>query len=308
MTATITPFPGRQPRSMADSGAVGAQGWDNGDVPLPFPETLDDVLIAWRLHGLAAGHSERTITGRGYTLRKLAAYVDPLRATADDLEAWMAGLTGMSRSSRSTYRAQIRAFYVWAAKSGRRVDNPAVDMPGPTARRGIPHPVTPGEVERILASCADPRAQQTRAYVLLGAYAGLRVHEIAKVRGEDVQHGELLVTGKGDVASSVPLHAVVAALADTMPAAGWWFPSSSPAGHVHRCSVSSAIARAMARAGVPGVPHSLRHHFCTQVLRASGGDLRTTQRAARHASPATTAVYTQVADETLTRAVLGIPA
>lgn len=64
----------------------------------------------------------------------------------------------------------------------------------------------------------------------------------------------------------------------------------------------------MKRAGVTGTPHGLRHHFGTQVLRASGGDLRTTQRALRHASPATTAIYTQVADEALFRAIGGIPA
>lgn len=44
-----------------------------------------------------------------------------------------------------------------------------------------------------------------------------------------------------------------------------------------------------------------------EILRATGGDLRTTQRAARHASPATTAVYTLVADETLMSAVCAIP-
>ena len=106
----------------------------------------------------------------------------------------------------------------------------------------------------------------------------------------------------------MPLHPHVAALVERMPRAGYWFPSDSPEGHVSRVSVSLAIGRAMKRAGVTGTPHGLRHHFGTQVLRASGGDLRTTQRALRHASPATTAIYTQVADEALFRAIGGIPA
>lgn len=61
------------------------------------------------------------------------------------------------------------------------------------------------------------------------------------------------------------------------------------------------------RAGVTGTPHALRHHYGTQVLRTSG-DLRTAQRALRHASPASTAIYTQVADDALYRAIAGIPA
>lgn len=286
---------------------------DNRDVPLPFEDDLETVLASWAQHGLAAGHSDRTIQGRTYTILRLSSSVSPLTATPDDLIDWLAGLTGrdgqpMKRSSKATYRAQVRSFYTWLHDTGRRDDDPSTRLPNPKAPRGIPHPVTPGEVERILAACADERAVNTRAYVILGAFAGLRVHEIAKVRGEDIRGTEILVTGKGGTESSVPMHPVVARLAETMPARGYWFPTSGAQGHVHRCSVSTAIRRAMDRASVPGVPHALRHHFCTQVLRSSGGDLRTTQRAARHATPATTAIYTQVADETLSRAIFGIPA
>lgn len=286
---------------------------DNGDVPLPFNEGLEDVLAAWAQRGLAAGHSDRTIQGRIYTIRRLADSVNPMTADDFELVTWLADLTGkdgepVKRSTLATYRAQIRAFYSFLVDTGRREDDPSSRLPRPRTPRGVPHPLSPAEVGRVLAACADGRAATTRAYVLLGAFAGLRVHEIAKVRGEDFRGDEILVTGKGGVVSSVPMHPLIAELAATMPRSGYWFPTSSKSGHVNRCSVSTAIRRAMDRAGVPGVPHALRHHFCTQVLRASGGDLRTTQRAARHASPATTAIYTQVADETLNRAVFGIPA
>jgi len=284
-----------------------------GDVPLPFPETLADTLGSWRLRGLAAGHSERTIEARRQTIERLARDgVDPMTADRDDLTTWLAGLVGgdgvtVMRSTKATYRAQLRAFYSWLADTGRREDDPAIKLPAPRVPRGIPHPLSPVQVVAVLEACADPRAWQTRAYVTLGAFAGLRAHEIAKVRGEDFFGDEIRVIGKGGVDSTVPLVPVLQRLAVVMPATGYWFPTGSASGHVHRCSVSTAIQRAFKRAGVNAVPHALRHHYCTQVLRSSGGDLRTTQRAARHASPATTAIYTQVADETLTRAVFGIP-
>lgn len=283
---------------------------DNGDMPLPFDEDQEATLAAWAQHGLAAGHSDRTIQARMYTIRRLWSSVDPFSCTHEDLVNWLAGLVGrngepMARSSRATYRAQVRSFFVWLDDTGRRDGDPSTKLPKPKATRGIPHPVSPAEVTRILEHCQH-RGSWTYAYVILGAYAGLRVHEIAKVRGEDFRGGEVRVVGKGGVSSTVPLHPKVAELAENMPRRGWWFPTDAPSGHVHRCSVSTAIRRAMDRADVAGVPHALRHHFCTQVLTSSGGDLRMTQRAARHATPATTAIYTQIADDKLARAIAGI--
>ena len=287
---------------------------DNRDVPLPLPETLADTLDAWRLRGLAAGHSERTISARVGTIRRLKlAGVDPLAATGAELEQWLAARTApetgepIKRSSRATYRSHLRAWFGWLVESGRREDDPSLKLPSAKAPRGLPRPVSPGDVELILAACSDGRARQTAAYVTLAAYAGLRVHEIAKIRGEDIRADEITITGKGGVTATVPLVPIIARLAETMPRQGWWFPTTAASGHVHRCSVSSAISRAMRRAGVVGTPHALRHFYCTQILRATGGDLRVTQRLARHASPATTAIYTQVLDETAARAATSIP-
>lgn len=274
---------------------------------LPFDEALADMLSAFRVNGVASGHSLRTIDSRESTIRRLGASVDPLTVDTEGLVTWLAGM-GLAKSSRATYRAHLRAFFGWLRKTHRREDNPALDLPSAKAPRGVPRPVSPIGVSAILAASADPRARLTRAYVVLAAYEGLRVHEIAKIRGEDFLDGEVLVRGKGGVSSSVPMHPLVAELVTTMPRTGYWFPSTSKAGHVNRVSVSLAIGRAMKRAGVAGTPHGLRHHFGTQALRASGGDLRTTQRVLRHASPATTAIYTQVLDDAAFRAVSGIPA
>lgn len=284
-------------------------------VALPFDEGLAEILDAWRRHGVAAGHSERTITSRVYTVRKLASSgVDPLTANREQLTAFLAGLkdrrTGADaqRSSKATYRAQLRSFYAWMADCGRREDDPSLKLPRPRTSPGQPRPLSMLDVEAVLAACTDSRAAMTRVYFILAAYAGLRVHEIAKFRGEDIEGLDLRVNGKGGHIATVPLHPKVAALVMTMPTKGWWFPSGSQTGHVHRCSVSSAIARAMRRAGVHGTPHAARHFYGTQVLRASGGDLRMAQRALRHQSITSTAIYTQVADDALRHAIAGIPA
>lgn len=281
--------------------------------PEPPGETVEDVLAAWRRHGRASGHSDRTISTRAYTVDRLARSVDPLTATREDLTRWLSeltdGRTGVEakRSSKATYRAQLRAFYVWLVDTGRREDDPSAKLPRVRVARGEPRPFTPAQVDAILAACTQPRSRMVRAYVILACYAGLRVHEIAKVRGEDVQGDELRVLGKGGHEAWLPMHPAVQSLAAAMPAAGWWFPTDAANGHMLRCSVSSAIKRAMRRAGVPGTPHAARHFYGTQVLQSSGGNLRVAQRALRHANVATTAIYTQVADADLRRAVSGVP-
>ena len=278
---------------------------------LPLPETLEDVLSAWCRHGLAAGHSRRTIDSRTYTLRRLAREHDPLVVGHDDLLTWLGGLTHnktgepVPRSTKATYRAQLRAFFSWLQASGRRADNPAERLPALRPPRGLPRPLSPAAVQALLDACSDPRAWRTRAYVTLACYAGLRVHEIAKVRGEDIQGDVLRVLGKGGYDATVPLHPMVAELAARMPERGYWF-SQGNGRPMHRGSVSAAIARAMRRAGVPGTPHACRHFFGTQVLVASG-DVRKAQQAMRHQSIASTAIYTQVADDSVRAAVAAIP-
>jgi integrase/recombinase XerD len=285
---------------------------------LPLDETFDDILSAWRRYAMASGHSERTITSRAYTLRRLARTIDPMTADRDDLTDWLADLmdrrTGapVTRSSRATYRAQVRAFYAFLVSCGRRGDDPSAGLPQPRVPRAYPRPLTPAEVVRVLAACEDPRAAQTRAYVVLACYAGLRVHEIAKIRGEDIMGEVLRVVGKGGSDATVPLHPRIVELARTMPDRGWWFPAGHPAGspikgtHVGRIAVCQAITRALRRADVSGTPHACRHFYGTQVLIASGGNLRIAQRALRHADIRSTAIYTQVSDVDLYRAVSGI--
>jgi site-specific recombinase XerC len=51
--------------------------------------------------------------------------------------------------------------------------------------------------------------------------------------------------------------------------------------------------------------HSLRHHACSAVYRASK-DLRLTQKFARHKSVVTTSIYTHPTDDELLRAVQGL--
>lgn len=132
--------------------------------------------------------------------------------------------------------------------------------------------------------------------ILLALLAGLRVHEIAKIRGEDfdLMAGLLWVRGKVRKLKSVPLHPRLVELASEMPAEGWWFPMrGAPSEHVHAKSVSDVVGRTMRRAGVNGTPHALRHWFGSTLLDEDV-DIRVVQELMRHKSIASTQVYTAV--------------
>lgn len=290
---------------------ISARSGDTWIVPaLPLPETLEDTLAAWAAwcSDPKRRHSERTVTSRLGTIRRMARDVDPMTADGAAVEAWLDGLT-VTDNSRATYWAQVCSWYAWLMRTGRRDDNPTATIDGTyRAERGEPSPVSEDDLVAILAKCEDPRTGNVRAYVLLAALAGLRIHEIAKVRGEDVKRGRLRVVGKGRYDTTIPLHPDLVALAETMPSAGWWFPGQSAgSGHVSRVSVGAAIKRAMRRAGLSddATPHHLRHYYGTAVLTATG-DIYKAQKALRHKSITSTQIYAKLADEALAEAIASI--
>jgi integrase len=150
--------------------------------------------------------------------------------------------------------------------------------------------------------------------ILLGAYAGLRVSEIAAVRGQDVDMiaNSIAVVGKGGKRRDISLHPVLVDLARSMPPRTWWFPSST-GNHRYRAggpmlgnSVSASISKAMVRAGVPGTPHALRHWFGT-ALRQVGVDSLVIKELMGHESLATTEICVMVSVESRSSAISALP-
>ena len=130
-------------------------------------------------------------------------------------------------------------------------------------------------------------------------FAGLRVAEVARIRGEDfdLDARSLRVTGKGGKTAVIPLHDELICLAADMPSRGWWFPAGrGESGPIASKAVTVAMSRAMARAGFTGHGHQLRHWYGSS-LGAAGVDLRTVQERMRHENLATTQIYTLVTDE-----------
>lgn len=260
------------------------------------------LVAEWEVWQHAARRSPITIAERTRVIRRLEAEAGPaaslqpialVRWFAAHAEDWSAG-------THVTYHSYVSQFYGWLQRQGHREDNPMLRLGSPRAPDRVARPVADSELLRLLNVNMHRR---TRVMVLLAALAGLRAHEIAKIRGEDVdiEREQLTVIGKAGTAKVLPLHRILLGYAKLMPRRGWWFPSNTtrPGHHVHRKSVSRVVSQAMRRAGIAGSAHSLRHWYGTTLLE-DGADLRTVQELLRHQSIATTQIYTKVPGSTPT--------
>ncbi|WP_136245917.1 tyrosine-type recombinase/integrase [Mycobacterium intracellulare] len=250
------------------------------------------------------GLSVRTITESMYTLRRLErAAGRPAHTVAGLAISRFLSNEALGPRARYTYHVQLAGFFRWLANEDGGA-NTMAQIPRPRLPRSVPRPITTDQLHALLGIRMHKR---TRVMILLAAFAGLRAHEIAKVRGQDVDpHARTLhVIGKGGHAATIPLHPLLVEAADTMPRHGWWFPGNSrrPGQHVLSRCVIDVVGDAMRRAEIPGgTAHRLRHWYGTNLV-ASGTDLRTAQTLLRHSNLASTAIYTEVTDDRRVEAI-----
>lgn len=263
--------------------------WQSADMTRP---TLDSFAAYQRSKGLA----QTTVRNRDSILTTLHKRRGPLLTlTITDLRTHI-GREGISAGSRRTERGAILAFYTFTHEEGLTAENPAQRLPTISAPRGEPRPFTHQQIDAMLNGGAYRR---TRAMILLGYYQGFRVSSISRVHGHDIDldSGTIRTIGKGNKDRILPLHGVIAELAHTMPADGWWFPArAGGTGHISGASVTNLITLAKKRAGIRDphlTPHSLRHSFGTDLVE-SGVDIRVVQELMMHESLQTTQIYTGV--------------
>lgn len=267
------------------------------------------ILDAWKRWQTAQGLAARTIKDRRDVLTHLASVSGaPLLEVTPDQIIDYVGRPALSQSSRASYHASIRAFYKWAVITGKLTESPAASTPSPRRPKGLPRPIQTAHLSVLLAAANRKR---TRAMIILAAYAGLRVHEVAKFRGDDLDRisGIITVTGKGGKTAMIPAHQEILELADSFPQRGYWFPAygtqtNSP--HITSTQVSRAISNTMRRAGFAGKAHQLRHWYATTLLD-EGVDVRVVKDLMRHESLLSTEIYTQVSMKRLYAGITALP-
>ena len=298
--------------------------------PLPDADSGDinrflDAI--WAEHGLV----RPTLDSYRRDLEGAARWLGPRggglaladRAALFDYLAWRAQQQYSPRSNARLLSA-LRAFFGWAVRAGRRVDDPTALLQPPRLPRSLPKALAESEIEALLAAPDDatPEGLRDRAMLELMYACGLRVSELVELpaNGVNLRQGVLRVTGKGEKTRLVPLgeeaqHWLQRYLDEARPAFAGNRPLAVDArgdvplflgaqrGPLSRQHFWATVKRHAASAGIdPGriSPHGLRHSFATHLLN-HGADLRALQLLLGHSSLSTTQVYTLVAREQLQR-------
>lgn len=259
-------------------------------------------LQEFRAWLVASGASRRTITERVAAIRALGRTADgcPCHLNASDVTRWVGSVP--AAWSKVTYYGHAASWARFLTGSGR--DGSWIEgVPKPKARKGTPRPCGLAELTAAVHA-ADP---VSRMMLVLASLQGLRVSEVAKVRGEEVDADTLFVEGKGGSRAMLPTHPTVWVLAAEFPRRGWWFPGAHPRRPICRQTVWRRISDALQAVDCYAVPHQLRHFYGSALLD-SGANIRVVQRLMRHESLASTQVYTYISDGDCQRAINALPA
>ena len=229
--------------------------------------------------------------------------VDPRDITADEVSAYLAR-EELGRWARATYFRAVACWFGWLHQSGRIGVDPTIDIRAPRSPDDDPDPLTIDEVRRVFDGLP---ASPLRAMMMLALLAGLRAHEVAKFRGDDIRGDVIRVQGKGGRICTVPLDPQLAELAATMPAAEWFPSPLRSREHVRVEYVSRIVADRFRDVGIThGSIHRLRHSYGT-MLQEHVGDTRVVQELMRHRSITSTQRYTRVSGTRLRSAMGGLP-
>lgn len=270
------------------------------DIPARWKPQLDVLVAELR----AAKRSPATIRLR---VDRLVSFAhanpgsDPLTVTRVDLISYLGANEQWTPEYAHSVRTSFRVFFALLDDLEARPNNPARSLPRIQIPRALPRPCPDVAIRTALDDVADERV---RLAIRLGAEAGLRRAEIAGLRRDAVEGWEgayrLRVRGKGGHERIVPITDDLAVLLLAVDSV-YFFPAAV-GGHITVPHLGKLIAKAL-----PGhwTAHTLRHRYATAAYAASGGDLRVVQELLGHVSPATTAIYTKITDESVRRAAIG---
>ncbi len=271
----------------------------------------DDMVEDHLRYMEGKGKSPQQIEIRACVLRQLNRWLPYGLAFAatEQIEAWYAHLRrqGKARATLTIYPYHVNCFYAWATANGYLDGDPAVAIKRPRCPRGLPRPVTEELVARAL-ELPEP----ARTAVILAGFGGLRASEVARCWREHITQEMILIpVAKGGDPATVPTHPYVWQELHDRP--GGPLIVNRRGGEVSGHWVTDHIREALIRAGLRFdergqrvTLHRWRHRFGT-LIQTEQGDLRLTQECMRHASIASTIIYTLVTPGRRTAAVASLP-
>ena len=265
--------------------------------PVPWRRSIE----GWTDTLKAAGLSAQTIKSRRYKMVHLAALLMPSGPEDVTTEQIVQAFARQQwkPETRKAYRNTISSFFRWLHKSGRRSDDPSLDVPRVKKPHAHPRPCP----DRYIAAAMEKATSSEKLMIRLGAECGLRRGEIARVHSDDVVADSagrsLIVRGKGDKQRIVPLPDDLADI--IMDARGYLFPGRF-VGHVEESYIGDHISHLLPDGYAA---HTLRHRFATTAYAATH-DLFVVAELLGHESVETTEHYVAMPDGRLREATAAV--
>ena len=265
--------------------------------PVPWRKSINGWTDTLR----AAGLSAQTIKSRRYKMVHLATLLMPSGPEDVTTEQIVQAFARQQwkPETRKAYRNTISSFFRWLHKSGRRSDDPSLNVPRVKKPHAHPRPCP----DRYIAAAMKMATTSERLMIRLGAECGLRRGEIARVHSDDVVADSagrsLIVRGKGDKQRIVPLPDDLAGI--IMDARGYLFPGRF-GGHVEESYIGDHISRLLPDGYAA---HTLRHRFATTAYAATH-DLFVVAELLGHESVETTEHYVAMPDGRLREAMAAV--
>lgn len=247
------------------------------------------------------GASDKTIIARTTLARARLAEWGLEGFTPANVQEFLGRDPDWSRWTRVTYHNHIKSFCEFLVAGGYLDASPMTIVRMGRRPVGVPRPLSEEQVAQILAVATG----RTRDWLTIALSTGLRAHEIAKLRGEDITASGIYVLGKGEKEAVLPIHPDIWAMAQRYPRTGYWFPSPA-GGHVQANTISGIVSRLFSSLGIEGSIHRCRHVYGTRLLR-TGMHIRNVQKLMRHGRLETTALYTAVDEDELQAAINMLP-
>lgn len=221
--------------------------------------------------------------------------ITPFEADRAMIREWISErIVSVSSSRAHNELAALRQFYAWLRETNYRDDDPTQAIRVKRSKRLPTEPLAMGDLDKMVDSSESER---DRLIVLMLAYTGLRIGELASVNAESIDwaRGQIKVRGKGDkervVAPNPDILKRLHAFCGMFPSGPIWISRWGKPLSAHQ--LRKIIYEVALRAGMQGIhPHRFRSYFATNYIEQFA-DIQALQGVMGHESIETTARYSE---------------
>ena len=300
--------------------------------PLVELKANANLLVRFRRRLVNQDLSAITVDGYmhdlNYFFRRLREFegrvVELKKISAADLRAFRQEMINIKRQKAASINRRVQAlkrFFSWALQQKLVRKNPAEELRF-VKRKASTQPLALSKPEvhallRVAGLSSHGLAKRNYAILQLMLQAGLRISEVVKLQYRDIQVKERsgmvrISDGKGLKEREVPLNATArrALLTyfkslDKLKSKSPVFLSKQGSGATIRAIqlMVSSLARRAKIQRIKVSPHTLRHTFASNYLKANPGNLVELAALLGHESLNTTAIYTKASKEKLQQGV-----